>query len=76
MVLTKIGRTLEEEVSLKKVEERLSRQLLRQGLGQKIQNNLLKLAAPLASKDTLLILDPRRYTEEICQEDAVSGDSA
>ena len=58
VVLTKIGRTLEEEVSLKKVEERLSRQLLRRGLGQKIQNNLLKLAAPLVSKDTLLILDP------------------
>ena len=36
VVLTKIGRTLEEEVSLKKVEERLSRQLLRRGLGQKI----------------------------------------
>lgn len=31
VVLTKIGRTLEETVSLKKVEERLSRQLLRKG---------------------------------------------
>jgi len=58
VVLTKIGRTLEEAVSLKKVEERLSRQLSRRGLGQRIQGNLLKHAAPLVSKETLLILDP------------------
>jgi len=58
VVLTNIGRTLEEEVSLKKVEERLSRQLFREGLGQKIQKNLLRLAAPLIGKETLLILDP------------------
>ncbi len=58
VVLTKIGRTLEETVSLKKVEERLSRQLLRKGLGQRIQDNLLRHAAPLVGNETLLILDP------------------
>ncbi len=36
VVLTKIARTLEEPISIKKLEERLSRQLLRRGLGQKI----------------------------------------
>lgn len=58
VVLTKIGRTLEEPVSIKKVEERLSRQLLREGLGQRIQENLLWMGADLVGKDTLLILDP------------------
>lgn len=58
VVLTKIGRTLEEGVSLKKVEERLSRQLYRAGLGQRIQRNLLRVAAPMVGKETLLILDP------------------
>ena len=58
VVLTKVGRTLEEPISIKKVEERLSRQLLRRGLGQKVQDNLLEMAAPHIGKDTLLILDP------------------
>ncbi len=58
VVLTKIGRTLEEPISIKKVEERLSRQLLRRGLGQKVQDNLLEMASPHIGKDTLLILDP------------------
>jgi hypothetical protein len=58
VVLTKIGRTLEETISIKKLEERLSRQLLRQGMGQRVQENLLEMAAPLIGKETLLILDP------------------
>lgn len=49
---------LEAPISIKKVEERLSRQLLRRGLGQKVEDNLLKMAATLIGKDTLLILDP------------------
>lgn len=58
VVLTKIGRTLEETVSIKKVEERLSRQLGRKGLGATIQSNLLSMAKDLVKEDTLLILDP------------------
>jgi hypothetical protein len=58
VVLTKIARTLEEPISIKKLEERLSRQLLRKGLGHKIQRNLLAMGSALVSKDTLLILDP------------------
>jgi hypothetical protein len=58
VVLTKIGRTLEEPVSIKKVQERLSRQLLRRGLGQRIQENLLSMASVFVGEDTLLILDP------------------
>lgn len=58
VVLTKIGRTLEEPISIKKVEERLSRQLLRRGMGQRLQENLLEMGSSLIGKDTLLILDP------------------
>ncbi len=57
VVLTKVGRMLEESVSIKKVEERLSRQLLRQGMGQKVQENLLEMASERVGEDTLLILD-------------------
>jgi hypothetical protein len=57
VVLTKIGRMLEESISIKKVEERLSRQLLRQGMGEKVQENLLEMASNRIKEDTLLILD-------------------
>lgn len=49
VVLTKIGRMLEETISIKKVEGRLSRQLLRKGLGEKIQDNLLRLVLRMRS---------------------------
>lgn len=58
VVLTKIARTLEEEISIKKVQGRLCRQLGRKGLGKAIQQNILELASGRIGKDTLLILDP------------------
>ena len=58
VVLTKIGRMLEEPISLKKVQGRLSRQLLRRGMGEKVQRNLLLMASKHVGEDTLLILDP------------------
>jgi len=74
VVLTKIARTLQETISVKKVEERLSRQLLRRDMGHKIQENLLEIASAMIGKDTLLILDPKRHTEKVCKEDAVFGE--
>lgn len=58
VVLAEIGRCLEEPISIKKVEERLSRQLCRRGLGRKVQQNVLREAATRIQKDTLLIVDP------------------
>ena len=43
--LSEIARALEEEIALKKVIERLSRQLNRQGLRGAVGKNLLELAA-------------------------------
>ena len=69
VVLTKVGRTLEEPISIKKVEERLSRQLGRKGLGGKVQRNLLRMASGRIQKDTLLILDlsdlRKKYAEKM-----------
>lgn len=69
VVLTKIGRMLEESVSIKKVEERLSRQLMRGGLSSSLQRNLLKLASGLIDKEKLLILDlseiRKRYAKKM-----------
>jgi hypothetical protein len=57
VVLTKIARVLEERISVKKTEERLSRQLGREGLGERVQRNLLVHGASQVDRDTLLIFD-------------------
>lgn len=58
VVLTKMARTLEEPIRVKKTEERLSRQLSREGLARRVEGNLLRLASDRVGRDTLLILDP------------------
>ena len=58
VMLTDIARCLEEPTTMKKTEERLSRQLCREGLGRVVQDNLLAEAAGQISDDTLLIIDP------------------
>ena len=58
VVLTKVGRVLEENISIKKTEERLSRQLGRKSLGSAVQHNLLKEGSSRIHRDTLLIFDP------------------
>ena len=55
--LSEIGRALEEEIGLKKMVERLSRQLNRKGLSKRVRRNLLALAAPRVGKETLLVVD-------------------
>ena len=58
VVLTKIGRTLEKDVRLKKIEERFCRQLGKPALWDNIQHSLLSEAASRVKQDTLLVLDP------------------
>ena len=55
--LSEMGRALEEGIRLKQVVERLSRQLNRKGLRQRVRRNLLQLAAPRVGKETLLVVD-------------------
>lgn len=58
VLLTEIGRALEEDIALRKTEYRLSRNLQREELEDTVQTNLLRMAAPRVGKDTLLIIDP------------------
>ena len=58
VVLTKMGRTLENDVPLKKIEERFCRQLAKPILWDNIQHTMLSQAASHIKDDTLLVLDP------------------
>ena len=66
--LTEVGRALGEKISLKKTEERLSRQLGRRGLERRIQRRLIELAAPRIEEDTLLVLDLSDVTKKYAEK--------
>lgn len=57
ILLTEIGRSLEGEVSLKKIEERFCRQLGKPEIWEKLHESLLQNAAETIKDNTLLILD-------------------
>jgi hypothetical protein len=57
VMLSEIGRTLDEEIRLKKTETRLSSQLGREKLKECVERNLLSLGASRIGRDTLLIVD-------------------
>ena len=69
VMLTKIARVLEENISLKKTHERLSRNLGMYELEKTLLQNLLSLAKKHVGKDTLLVLDPsdlsKKYAEKM-----------
>jgi len=65
--LTEVGRALGERISLKKTEERLSRQLGRRGLERRIQRRLIEQAAPRIEDDTLLVLDLSDVTKKYAE---------
>ena len=66
--LTEVGRALGEKISLKKTEERLSRQLGRRRLDREIQRRLIEQAAPRIEEDTLLVLDLSDVTKKYAQK--------
>lgn len=66
--LTEVGRSLGEKISLKKTEERLSRQLGRKGLDREIQRRLIEQAAPRLEEDTLLVLDLSDVTKKYAEK--------
>jgi hypothetical protein len=68
VVLTEVARALEERISIKKSEERLSRQLGRQGLGAVVQDNLLAQASKRIKDDTLLIIDSSDITKKYARK--------
>jgi hypothetical protein len=56
--LSNIGRSLEEETSLKKTEERLSRHLKLEGLDKFLNERVAGLGSDRVRRDTLLVIDP------------------
>ncbi len=66
--LTEVGRALGEKISLKKTEERLSRQLGREDLDREIQRRLIAHAAGRIEEDTLLVLDLSDVTKKYAEK--------
>jgi hypothetical protein len=66
--LTEVGRALGEKISLKKTEERLSRQLGRRGLERRIQRRLIEQASARIEEDTLLVLDLSDVTKKYAEK--------
>ena len=56
--LSSIGRSLGEDILLKKTEERLSRHLAAEGLGQKINEVIAEHGSRKVHQDTLIVIDP------------------
>jgi len=69
VMLTEIGRQLETNVSLKKIEERFSRQLIKPKIKDSLQIGILSMAKDRIKEDTLLILDlsdiKKKYAEKM-----------
>jgi hypothetical protein len=68
VLLTEIGRSLNEPVSLHKTEDRLSRNLQRKDLEAVVQENILRMAAPRIERDTLLIIDPSDLSKKYAKK--------
>jgi hypothetical protein len=69
VMLTEIGRQQESHISLKKIEERFCRQLIKPQIWERLHNRLLSLAAKHIKDRTLLILDlsdlKKKYAEKM-----------
>lgn len=67
--LSNIGRALGESIALKKTEERLSRHLAAEGMGQKVNEVVARDAAARVRTDTLIVIDPtdirKTYAEKM-----------
>jgi hypothetical protein len=69
VMLTEIGRQQESDISLKKIEERFSRQLIKPKIWDCLHNRILSQASSRVKDRTLLILDlsdlKKKYAEKM-----------
>lgn len=68
VLLSKVGRTLEESIALIKTEERLSRNLQRPELEGIVQENVMRMASSHIGRDTLLVIDPSDITKKYAKK--------
>lgn len=66
--LSEIARSLDEPVALKKTEERLSRNILTEGLDEKLNRIIADEGARRIRKDTLIIVDPTDIRKEYARK--------
>ncbi len=66
--LSEIARSLDESVSLKKTEERLSRNLHTEGLGEQLNRLIAVEGSSRIKKDTLIIVDPTDIRKEYARK--------
>ena len=69
MLLSEMARSLNEEITSKKTEDRLSREISREGLKADVENNFLSMVSGRIKDNTLLIVDLsdilKRYAREM-----------
>lgn len=68
VLLTEIGRTLGEDIPLRKTHNRLSRNLQRPELEETIQENVLRMASSRVGQDALLIIDPSDLSKKYAKK--------
>ena len=68
VLLTEIGRSLEEGIAVKKTEERLSRNLMRPQLEKTVAGSVLHMASAHVGQDTLLIIDPSDLSKKYAKK--------
>ena len=66
--LTEIARALGEEISVKKTQYRLCRQLGREGLGTRVMDAICRMGAGSVEKKTLLVLDLSDITKKYARK--------
>ena len=71
--LSNIARALDEPISLKKTEERLSRHLDTPGLGQAVNEQIANAASRRIKQDTLIIVDPTDIRKEYARKMPLLG---
>jgi hypothetical protein len=68
VMLTEVGRTLNESIPLRKTQWRLSRNLQRPELEKTLQNNVLAMAAAHVGEQTLLVIDPSDVSKKYAKK--------
>ena len=67
-VVSRIARELDEDILLKKTEERLSRHLLDEGLAAMVQRAVLAQGAAYVQEDTIVSIDPSDIQKPYARE--------
>lgn len=68
VLMTKIGRSLEEPIALKKTQERLYRQLNKRRLWEVLHQSVLEKVSDRIQSDTLLVLDLSDITKPYAEQ--------